>query len=123
MEREVTGYCLIPDKVRHDNSISLGARLLYGDILKLSMKEGYCWNSNAYFAELYAVGKSTIRRWLLELEEKKYIQRSATKNEKGGYTELRKIVPALWVNKKEGSKIIQGVLKNERGVLNNEQGG
>lgn len=68
-------YAIIPANVRYDKDLSQGAKLLYGEITALSNEKGYCWAGNSYFAELYGKGKSTIARWIQQLEDKGYITR------------------------------------------------
>ncbi|NCG67778.1 alpha/beta hydrolase [Bacillus coagulans] len=68
-------YAIIPANVRYDKDLNQGAKLLYGEITALSNEKGYCWAGNGYFAELYGKGKSTIARWIQQLEDKGYITR------------------------------------------------
>src|SRR5699024_7450661 len=50
-------------------------KLLYGEITALCNQEGYCWASDNYFMDLYGVKRSSIQRWLSQLEKKNYIYR------------------------------------------------
>lgn len=68
-------YAIIPANVRYDNDLTANAKLLYGEITALCNEKGYCWAGNSYFAELYQKDKSTITRWLKQLEDKGYIVR------------------------------------------------
>lgn len=52
---------------------------MYGEITALCHAEGYCWATNAYFASLYSVDVSTIKRWLSSLESGKFIRNEITK--------------------------------------------
>lgn len=68
-------YAIIPATVRYDNRIPANAKLLYGEITALCNERGYCWATNAHFAELYDVKNRSITNWLSALEEAGYIQR------------------------------------------------
>lgn len=66
-------YAIIPGDVRYNKKLSPNAKLLYGEITALCNQEGYCWATNAYFAELYGVNKPTISLWVKSLEEEGFI--------------------------------------------------
>lgn len=72
-------FAIIPASVRYDKNLCANAKLLYGEITALCHKEGYCWASNRYFANLYDVDERTIKRWIANLEENGYIE-SETQN-------------------------------------------
>ena len=66
-------YAVLPANIRYDKSITPNAKLLYAEITALTNDKGYCWATNAYFAELYSVSKQSISAWLSSLKEKGYI--------------------------------------------------
>lgn len=68
-------YAIIPANIRYDEDLTPNAKLLYGEITALCNEKGYCWAGNSYFADLYKKDKSTIARWLKDLEDKGYITR------------------------------------------------
>lgn len=68
-------YAIIPADVRYDEELTPNAKLLYGEITALCNEKGYCWAGNGYFADLYQKNKSTIARWLKQLEDKGFISR------------------------------------------------
>lgn len=78
MEERPNYYAVIPADVRYDKDLTDKAKLLFGEISALSNKNGYCFASNQYFAELYEVDKRTIVRILKQLEDKGYIEKSYT---------------------------------------------
>ena len=57
-------YAIIPARVRYSNKLKPSAKLLYGEIVALSNKHGFCYATNNYFAKLYGVSKNTISRWI-----------------------------------------------------------
>lgn len=63
------GWGIIPNKVLRDSKISNLSKLLYCDISSLCAQKGYCFASNAYFAELFKVSIRTITRSMVELEK------------------------------------------------------
>ena len=67
-------YAIIPANVRYDKELSANAKLLYGEITSLCNKEGYCWATNSYFAELYNVSNKSISLWIKQLVQKGYIK-------------------------------------------------
>ncbi len=74
MKENPNYYAIIPANVRYDKELPDKAKLLYGEIIALSDKEGYCWATNNYFANLYGVSKMTISRLIKQLANKKYIE-------------------------------------------------
>ena len=74
MDREQPSYyAIIPANVRYDNELVPNEKILYGEITSLLNKNGECWVTNKYFAELYDVDNRTIARWLRHLKEKGYL--------------------------------------------------
>ena len=66
-------YAIIPASVRYAD-ITPNAKLLYGEITALCNKEGYCYATNQYFANLYNVSKISISKWIKELTENGFIE-------------------------------------------------
>ena len=60
--RPAAYYAVIPAEVRYNQTLSDGAKLMYGEISALVTRDGYCWASNSYFADLYKRTERTISR-------------------------------------------------------------
>ncbi len=67
-------YAIIPAFVRYDNRLSANMKLMYGEITSLANKEGICWATNKYFAELYNVTKETVSFWINTLIKFDYLE-------------------------------------------------
>lgn len=74
MEDKPNYYAVIPAEIRYDKKIKDKAKLLYGEIVALSNKEGVCFASNKYFADLYGVSNTTISLLIKELIKNGYIE-------------------------------------------------
>jgi len=66
-------FAILTADVRYDKTLKPLARLLYAEITALCNKEGYCWSSNQYFADLYEVDPKTVSGWIGQLKSKGYI--------------------------------------------------
>ncbi|MHC5226916.1 helix-turn-helix domain-containing protein [Enterococcus sp. LJL99] len=82
-------YAIIPAEVRYDKNLIPSAKLLYGEITALCNEKGYCWASNDYFANLYSVSKTSVKKWLKSLENNGYIKRSVSYKEGGQEIDTR----------------------------------
>jgi uncharacterized phage protein (TIGR02220 family) len=67
-------YAILTAHVRYSTKISSLAKLFYAEITALSMKEGYCFASNAYFADNYSCSVDTVTRCIKELESAGFIR-------------------------------------------------
>lgn len=73
MKEQPNYYAILPANVRYDNELTPLQKLLFAEITALSNKEGYCWASNSYFAELYGVSETHISLCIKKLRQKNYI--------------------------------------------------
>jgi hypothetical protein len=98
-------YAIIPANVRYAK-INANAKLLYGEITALCNKEGYCWASDNYFANLYGVNKSSIQKWLNVLEKSGFIKRKIVYKKGTKIIDLRAIF-IIPIVKKEYTPIVK----------------
>ena len=85
-------YAIIPAEVRYDNNLKANEKLLYAEITALSNKEGYCWSSNNYFADLFDVTPQTVSTWISNLKDKGHLERKIIRNDKKQVLK-RKLIP------------------------------
>ena len=76
-------YAIIPADVRYDDRIPANAKLLYGEISALIGREGFCFASNQYFADLYGMTVENIARLLTKLEKAGHLSRVIEKDSSG----------------------------------------
>lgn len=67
-------FICIPLEVLHDKGLKDKAKLLYGEIASLSVKNGYCYASNSYFADKFNVTPTTISILINDLVKKGYLE-------------------------------------------------
>lgn len=73
MEDRPTYYAIIPASVRYDERLKPIEKLLYGEITCLTNKDGYCFATSKYFADLYGMQRETISRCISNLAKCGYI--------------------------------------------------
>ena len=88
-ENQPSYYAIIPATIRYDEKLKYAERLFYGEITALIGKEGYCFASNNYFAELYGVIPGTVSRWVSHLVKLGYIKEELIRNDKNAIIERR----------------------------------
>lgn len=73
MSRDDAGYYgILPSEVRYDMDLLPNAKLLFVEVTALCRAHGYCWATNAYFAEMFKTTERTIKRWVKLLCDKGY---------------------------------------------------
>ncbi len=65
-------YGILPAEVRYDKELPANAKLLFVEITSLCRQQGYCWATNAYFADLLGAAERTVTRWVKILCNKGY---------------------------------------------------
>lgn len=67
------GWCLIPPSVFADSRLGDSEKMLFGKLLGLTNKTGYCWAGNEYLADMFGVSERSIQRRIKSLEKYDYI--------------------------------------------------
>ena len=104
-------FAVIPASVRYDKRLKPIERLLFGEITCLTNKDGYCFASSSYFAELYDTKRETISRYISNLAKYGYIKIEIDNGCQ------RKIFLDGGV-----TKVSQGVTELSQGVIESSQG-
>ena len=73
-------YIIVTHSVYADKTLQDGAKLLYGLILSLSQKDGFCYADNNYLAETLNNEPRTVQLYLSALKDKGYIAVELVKN-------------------------------------------
>lgn len=108
-EINFANFIVIPTEVLCDTELSLGAKLLYGVVVTLTKKEGYCFAGNSYIAKILNVSADTISRWFSELVKTGYVNVEYKKDKQRGST-LRYATLNISFKKDPISKITEGGL-------------
>lgn len=67
-------FALIPAKVLYDDGLPATAKLLYGEIYRLSHANGYCYASNADFIRILGCSEKTVRRLIAALADRGHVR-------------------------------------------------
>lgn len=121
-ERTPGYYAVIPASVRYDDQISANAKLLYGEISALIGGEGFCYASNAHFAELYRVSERTVTGWITALKKGGYITVELVRDDTGQVTSRKLYLTASAVDGQPLENIFYTPRKNfQEGIEKNFQ--
>lgn len=100
-------YGKINDTALYDKNLNHSQRILLIIITKLSQKNGVCFASNSYLANLHNSSNPTITRAIKSLEELGYIKTKLIKSENSNSIIRREI----YLTEKGGSKMNRGLSK------------
>ena len=67
-------FAIIPAGVRYNKKLNSTEKLFFGEITALANKEGYCWASNGYFAELYGLSIKQVSNIINNLKELNFLK-------------------------------------------------
>lgn len=110
-------YVNIPAEVKHDKSLSCFEKLLFGEILALCSKEGYCWATNKYFAGMYNKDSATISRYISRLKNKSIIDVEINKQDGN----KRIITTRFFINNKHSENASIGIDELDNSYDKNRQ--
>lgn len=79
----------IPEHIVARTDISLPQKVLYGKIISLTTKEGYCFASNEWLGDQLGISGRTIVRWISTFVDKGLLRREIILNEKNQVIERR----------------------------------
>lgn len=63
-------YAILPAPIRYADDLSELQKLLYAEITALANKNGYCFASNSYFANLYGKTPKWISATITNMKKK-----------------------------------------------------
>lgn len=74
MTPQPTHFSIIPSNVLYHKTLSPSAKLLYAQITGLIGERGYCWASNAFFAERNNCSEWTISNLISQLRDEGFLR-------------------------------------------------
>jgi hypothetical protein len=87
-------YTVTPAEVRYDKDLSFFEIVLYGEIVALTGRDGHCWATNQYFADLYSQSERTISKSINQLAKNGHIIVEIDKD--NGNTRILKLPSTIW---------------------------
>lgn len=107
-------FALIPARVLYDDQLPATAKLLYGEIYRLSYANGYCYASNGDFVQILRCSEATVTRLVGALKERGHIRvRMIRRNGATGDIVQRRIFCGLELAQTDPPEEPGGTLKNE----------
>ncbi|MCR5623586.1 MAG: helix-turn-helix domain-containing protein [Treponema sp.] len=82
-------YIMLPEFILQDETISNGAKLLFGITVALSSREGYCFCTNSHLSGILRKSTRSITRLIGELKDRSYITVENAAAENGEIPERR----------------------------------
>lgn len=108
-------FALIPASVLYNDQLPATAKLLYGEIYRLSHANGYCYASNREFMEILQCGEKTVRRLVAALVEQGHVRVKMIRRYGGsGDIVQRRIFCGMELAKEDPDEGGGGPVKNDR---------
>lgn len=89
MQKQIVGWCIIPANILANDDLTLSEKVLFGRILGLSDKGGYCFASNAWLGKQIGLSKGTVANLLSNLSSKGLIKIEIVRDENNQVKERR----------------------------------
>ncbi|MEO0289595.1 MAG: helix-turn-helix domain-containing protein [candidate division WOR-3 bacterium] len=120
-KNQILGWCLIPPYILSREDLSLSEKVLYGRILGLADKDGYCFASNAWLGKQINLSKTRVAHLISRLKELGLIKVEVIKDADGKILQ-RRIYPLLSEMTIPMSKIAIPIVGNDnRGIVKNSK--
>ena len=88
-ESKIGYYAVIPSTVLFNEELKSNEKLLYAVITALANKEGYCYASNNYLADLFNSKAHTISNWISHLNKLNFVYVNLIRNNKNEIIQRR----------------------------------
>ena len=88
-ESKIGYYAVIPSTVLFNEKLKSNEKLLYAVITALANKEGYCYASNNYLADLFNSKAHTISNWISHLNKLNFVYVDLIRNNKNEIIQRR----------------------------------
>ena len=88
-ESKIGYYAVIPSTVLFNEELKSNEKLLYAVITALANKEGYCYASNNYLADLFNSKAHTIYNWISHLNKLNFVYVDLIRNNKNEIIQRR----------------------------------
>lgn len=88
-ENRIGYYAVIPSTILFNENLKANEKLLYAVITILANKEGYCFASNTYLAELFNAQPHTISNWISHLNRLNFVCVEIIRNDKNEIIQRR----------------------------------
>lgn len=103
-------WAVLPAIVRYDKKLSSTQKILFAEISALTNKDGYCWASNSYFADLFGISDTQVSTSISKLKKEGYITSDVENNYKRKIFLTEKVIGGI-------KKTYKGYKENLKGVL------
>jgi hypothetical protein len=95
MTNNITGWGLIPPYIMASKDLKANEKLLYGRILGLTNKHGYCWASNYWLGLQIGIEEQTVANIIWSFKKKGLIETKVFRDDKNKITKRHIFVPGF----------------------------